>query len=123
MIENKNNSVENGEQVQRQTDIENESKIVGKTLIPCKECEDRIFKIAITEDLLEDVEKYPFTIVTMHAAHDGTKKVHTVVAYIDKQLQCRHAEVLTGKRVFITPYILYNPNLLFLSCVKNIGSF
>lgn len=59
----------------------------------------------------------------MHVGIDGVKQVHTLVAYIDKNLKCRHVEVLSGKRLFITPFILYNPSLLFLSCNKNLGNF
>lgn len=92
--------------------------------IPCKQCGGRIFKVNISEDVIQSVERYPFTIVCMHVGLDAEKKqVHTMVAYIDKELNCRHVEVLQGKKVFVTPYILYNPNLLFLSCNKNIGNY
>ena len=94
---------------------------VHETWIPCKKCGGRIFKIKISEDLLNDVEKFPFAIISMHLSNDGTRQVHTLVAYIDRAFKCRHVEVLSGKRIFITPYILYNPNLLFLSCNKNLG--
>jgi hypothetical protein len=94
-----------------------------ETMIPCKKCGGRIFKIKLSKDLITDIEKFPFAIISMHVSHDGMRRVHTLVAYIDRNFKCRHVEVLSGKRLFITPYILYNPNLLFLSCSKNLGNF
>jgi hypothetical protein len=91
-------------------------------MIPCRYCGNRIFKINISKDLLNDIERFPFAIITMHVSNDGLKQVHTLVAYIDKNLTCRHVELLSGKRFFITPYVLYNPSLLFLSCNKNLGN-
>jgi len=96
---------------------------VHETMVPCKKCGSRIFKIKLTEDLLNDIEKFPFAIISMHLSHDGKRQIHTLIAYIDRKFKCRHVEVLSGKRIFITPYILYNPNLLFLSCNKNLGTF
>jgi hypothetical protein len=58
-------------------------------------------------------------VIAMHTGGDASHpEVHNLVAYIDKQLQCRHAEYLDGSRVFITPYILYNPHLLRVFCWK-----
>ena len=94
-----------------------------ETLITCKKCNNRIFKISISEDLLNDIERFLFAIITMHVSSDGLKQIHTLVAYIDKHFKCRHVEILSGKRLFITPYILYNPSLLFLSCNKNLENF
>lgn len=95
--------------------------MVQVTKVLCSKC-GRVFKAEITQDILDDIERYPFPIVLMHVSvEDGKKEVHTLVAYIDKQLNCRHVSVLLGKKLFITPYILYNPNLLVLSCNKNLG--
>jgi hypothetical protein len=58
-------------------------------------------------------------VIAMHTGNEGSHPVvHNLVAYIDKQLKCRHTEYLDGSRVFITPYILYNPNLLRVFCFK-----
>jgi hypothetical protein len=93
------------------------------TRVPCPKC-NRIFKAHISLDILEDVERYPFNIVLMHVSIEEDKKeVHTLVAYIDKELKCRHVNLLLGKKLFITPFILYNPSLLSLSCNKNITKF
>lgn len=101
----------------------NETKISKITRVPCPKC-NRVFKARITTDILEDVERYPFTIVLMHVSSEKDKReVHTLVAYIDKELHCRHVNLLLGKKLFITPYILYNPNLLSLSCNKNLTKF
>lgn len=100
-----------------------ENQKVHKTLVPCRKCGDRVFSVTLSQDLIDAVERFPFTIVLMHVGEeDGKREVHTMVAYIDKDLNCRHVEILTGKKVFITPYILYNPNLLYLSCNKNLGN-
>jgi len=95
------------------------------TRVPCSKC-DRVFKVVIDEDVLEKAERFPFPIVLMHYSDedkDIKQEVHTLIAYIDKQLNCRHVTVLDGKRVFITPYILYNPDLIVLSCSKNLGGY
>ncbi|MBD3227017.1 MAG: hypothetical protein GF329_02430 [Candidatus Lokiarchaeota archaeon] len=85
--------------------------------VHCSKCNE-IFKIGITHDTLETIDKFPFPIVLMHYSHTGDESVHTLIAYIDKELNCRHVEYLVGKKVFITPYILYNPAKLVLSCNK-----
>ncbi|MBD3341841.1 MAG: hypothetical protein GF353_22240 [Candidatus Lokiarchaeota archaeon] len=104
--------------------VDQDDKKVHTTLVPCKKCQGRVFKIKLNQDLLDEVDRYPFTIITMHTALQSEKKeIHTLVVYIDKDLNARHVEVLSGKRVFITPYILYNPSMLFLSCNKNMGKF
>jgi len=90
---------------------------VRQAFIPCKQC-GRVFRINISDEILQDVEKYPFPLILMHLAKDETKEFHTVIAYIDQNFQCRHVEYLIGKRVFITPYILYNPSLMMLRCNK-----
>ena len=123
MTLDKKNSLENGEFLIEKMKESTKDKIEVMTSIRCKECDGRVFNISISDELLKDVEKFPFTIVSMHAAVDGSKKIHTLLAYIDKHLQCRYVEALTGKCVFITPYVLYNPNLLFLSCANNIRTF
>ena len=102
-----------------------------KTRVPCKECGGKIYTLILTQDMLNSIEKYPFTIVCMHVGIEEKKEtktyfgkeVHTMVAYIDKDLHCRHVEVLTGKRVYVTPYILYNPKLLQLTCNKLVSKF
>ncbi len=118
-----NKILENGEYLTKKMNESIKNKIKGMTSIRCKECGGRVFNITISDELLQDVERYPFTIVSMHAAADGSKKIHTLVAYIDNHLQCRHVEALTGKRIFLTPYVLYNPNLLFLSYANNLRTF
>lgn len=91
--------------------------VVKIALVPCSKC-GKIFKVEITQDILNDIERYPFTIVLMHVSsvENGKKEIHTLVAYLDKYLNCRHVTVLLGRRLFITPYVLYNPTLLILSC-------
>jgi hypothetical protein len=94
--------------------------VVKIALVPCSRC-GRVFKAEITQDILNDVERYPFTIVLMHVSvENGKKEIHTLVAYLDKSLNCRHVTVLLGRRLFITPYVLYNPNLLILSCNRSL---
>ncbi len=93
---------------------------VHKVLVPCPIC-NRVFHQQLSSDIVEDVDRFPFPIVCMHTAGQGGKEVHTMVAYVDKQLKCRHVESLPGKRVFITPYIMYNPSLLQLQCGKTLA--
>jgi hypothetical protein len=101
------------------TETEKKKKYV--TMVPCSECK-RVFKTIIEKQVVENVERFPFPIVLMHyASKDDNREVHTMIAYIDKDMQCRHCTVLDGKRVYITPYILYNPNLIALSCNKSLG--
>ncbi|TFF86407.1 MAG: hypothetical protein EU551_01630 [Promethearchaeota archaeon] len=85
--------------------------------VSCSKCGE-IFKIGITDDTLKTIDRFPFPIVLMHISHSGDKNVHTLIAYIDRDLRCRHVEYLVGKKVYITPYILYNPAKLVLSCNK-----
>ncbi|MBD3197681.1 MAG: hypothetical protein GF317_21695 [Candidatus Lokiarchaeota archaeon] len=89
-----------------------------KVIVTCPECPNRDFKVRVSPDLLESVESFPFELVLMHVAGDDKKHVHTLVAYIDKNLECKHSVCLTGRRVIVTPYILYNPRLLSLSTYK-----
>jgi hypothetical protein len=102
---------------------DNKNKIKHTTRVPCKFC-NRIFTVGLDERVLKKMEKidrYPFPIVLMHLANnekEDKEEVHTLIAYIDKQLNCRHVTILDGKRVFITPYILYNPNLILFSFSK-----
>ncbi|MBD3194835.1 MAG: hypothetical protein GF317_07265 [Candidatus Lokiarchaeota archaeon] len=103
------------------TEIKKDAKF--ETMVPCSEC-NRVFKIVVSEDVVDSVERFPFPIVLMHYSSKNDKKaVHTMIAYIDKDMQCRHCTVLDGKRVYITPYILYNPNLVALSCNKSLGGY
>lgn len=88
--------------------------------VPCSMCK-RTFSLGLSEDIFTYVERFPFPIVCMHTAGDSGKEVHTLVAYVDKQFKCRHVEYLVGNRVFITPFILYNPTLLQLQCSKTLG--
>lgn len=102
---------------------ENNIEIKNITRVPCKLC-NRIFTVGIDPSIIEKVnqeERFPFPIVLMHLAggeKGKSEEVHTLIAYIDKQMHCRHVTVLDGKRVFITPYILYNPNLILFSFSK-----
>jgi len=87
-------------------------------LIQCPKCK-AIVKIKLAASIGETIEYFPFPVIAMHTGGDASHpEVHNLVAYIDKQLQCRHAEYLDGSRVFITPYILYNPHLLRVFCWK-----
>lgn len=83
--------------------------------ILCPECK-KIYKIIISRKILEDVKNFPFPVVTMHAS-DESERIHTLLVYLDENLKCRHIEYI-DKRVFITPYILYNPCLLNVYCHK-----
>lgn len=94
-----------------------QAKTLHRAFVPCKQC-GRVFKVNITDEILQDVQKFPFPVVLMHISNDDKKEVHTLIAYIDDNLHCRHVENLIGKRVFITPYILYNPSLMMLRCNK-----
>lgn len=91
-------------------------------LVSCRLC-NRTFKVSIPTEVIESNEKFPFTIVSMHVAveKNGDRNVHTLVCYIDKDINCRHIEALIGRKVFITPYIAYNPNLLLFSCNKSMS--
>lgn len=106
--------------------LKNQEKGV-RTKVPCNKCGGRVFEVSLTQDLIDDVKRFPFTIVLMHVGmnpdnpEESSREVHTMVAYIDKQFHCRHVQVLTGRKVFVTPYIVYNPNLLYLSCNKNLS--
>ncbi|MBN1800793.1 MAG: hypothetical protein JW891_04760 [Candidatus Lokiarchaeota archaeon] len=96
------------------------NEIVRVTQVLCPECK-RTFNVEITHEIIDNVDRYPFTIVLMHVSEQEAKReVHMLVVYIDQQLNCRHVTLLLGKRLFITPYILYNPNLLMLSCNKSL---
>lgn len=85
-------------------------------LIPCPNCGE-IVKIQLDVSITNKIECFPFPILAMHTG--AGKNIHTLVAYIDKQLRCRHAEYLSGKRVFITPFIAFNPSLLQIYCNKH----
>jgi len=85
--------------------------------ILCPECK-KVYKIIISRKILEDVKSFPFPIITMHAS-DEIGKIHTLLVYLDESLKARHIERI-DKRVFITPYILYNPCLLNVYCHKYI---
>ena len=105
--------------------IETKSETDNITRVPCSLC-NRIFKVSIDKRVINNLEQFPFPIVLMHyAAEDENHKseVHTLIAYIDQHMSCRHVTVLDGRRVFITPYILYNPNLIAISCSKNIRGY
>lgn len=92
---------------------------ISKTLrIPCSKC-NKTYKIKLPMDISNNIEHYPFPIVLMHTGNENDRrKIHTMIAYIDKELKCRHVDFLEGKRVFITPYIVYNPSLLQMYCNK-----
>ena len=83
--------------------------------ILCPECK-KIYKILISKKILEDVKSFPFPVITMHASEES-ENIHTLLVYLDQNLKCRHIEFI-DKRVFITPYILYNPCLLNVYCHK-----
>ncbi len=105
-----------------ETEFESKGASKNITRVPCSKCK-RVFKVVIEREVIENAEIFPFPIVLMHysdESEDSKRGVHTLIAYIDKKMNCRHVSVLDGKRVFITPYILYNPNLIVLSCSKNI---
>lgn len=93
------------------------------TRVPCSKCGGRVFKVEIDQEVFENIQRYPFPIILMHSStsEKERREVHTLIAYIDKDLQARHVTILDGKRVFITPYILYNPNLIAFSCNKSLG--
>jgi hypothetical protein len=73
---------------------------------------------SIIEDISKSGGSFPFPIIVMHTVMEPHKEIHSLVAYIDKNFKCRHAEFLSGSRVFITPYIVYNPSLLQMYCMK-----
>lgn len=105
------------EEVEKHFASKTENKF-KKLRIPCCKC-NKTYKINLPMDITNDVENYPFPLVLMHTAHENDRnKIHTLIAYIDKDLKCRHIEFLEGKRVFITPYIIYNPSLLQMYCNK-----
>ena len=89
-----------------------------KLRIPCKKC-NKTFKINVPRNIAVDVDQFPFPIILMHSAEeDGKRKIHTMLAYIDQNLKCRHVDHLKGQRVYITPYIVYNPSMLSVYCAK-----
>ncbi len=89
-----------------------------KVRVSCPDCQGRQFKVTLTQDMIDSIESFPFEVVLMHIAGSEKRTVHTLIAYIDKNLECHHSVCLTGRRVIITPYILYNPNLLYFSCYQ-----
>lgn len=99
--------------------IKNADEIQKILRIPCEIC-NRTFKVKIPSSLAVKVENFPFPIVLMHSASqdDGKREIHTMIAYLDHELHCRHVDHVSGERVFITPYIIYNPSLLQVYCVK-----
>ncbi len=102
-----------------ETHLKNEQNKDQKTLrIPCKKC-GKSYKIQVPLNITEEVDHFPFPLILMHSADDADgEKIHTMLAYIDKNLKCRHVDFLKGKRVYITPYIVYNPSLLQVYCKK-----
>lgn len=90
-------------------------KDLGNIQILCPKCK-KVYKIVISKQITEDVKTYPFPVVAMHASEES-ENIHTLLVYLDESLKCRHIEYI-DKRVFITPYILYNPYLLNIYCHK-----
>lgn len=101
--------------------MKNQEDKAIKVRIPCPKC-SFIIIIKMDEKYVKELEtkdiSFPFPIIAMHTIMKPKREIHTLVAYIDKQLKCRHAEYLSGERVFITPYIVYNPSLLQMFCIK-----
>ncbi|KYC45809.1 MAG: hypothetical protein APG12_00789 [Candidatus Methanofastidiosum methylothiophilum] len=83
--------------------------------ILCPVCK-KVYKIEISKEIIEGVSGFPFPIIAMHASEE-IGKIHTLLVYLDESLKCRHIEHI-DKRVFITPYIIYNPCLLNVYCHK-----
>ncbi len=81
------------------------------TNIPCDSCK-KTYHIDVREETIREQSRYPFPILVMHTWSWGRRQVHSLIAYIDKDGKCRHTELLDGNRVFITPYIVYNPDML-----------
>ncbi len=50
------------------------------TAVTCSKC-NKIFKVEISSELLEQVDKFPFPVVLMHITHDGDRNIHTLIAY------------------------------------------
>ncbi|UYP47776.1 hypothetical protein NEF87_004061 [Candidatus Lokiarchaeum ossiferum] len=103
-----------------ETFLKNQKKGKSTTvLIPCKKCNETK-KIEINKSMVENVENFPFPIFLMHCADnsEGKIEIHTLIAYLDNKLNCRHVEFLEGNQVFITPFILYNSNLLHVYCQR-----
>ena len=116
-MENSSNRIDFVPQKNQEETPKVEKKL--KTLrIPCKKCGGRMFKIKIANQMAETAEYYPFPIILMHSDINNNG-LHTLIAYLDKNLSVRSVDYLEGKnRVFITPYILYKPSLLKAYCYK-----
>lgn len=78
--------------------------------VPCSQCK-KTFSVSVDVDKMSQ-KSNPFPLLFMHTRDWGEKAVHIMIAYIDKNANCRHVELLDGDTVFITPFIIYNPELL-----------